>query len=73
MKLAPDLAAISRFQMCDGGPEEERKCIFERVLPAMERSGWNIKLAFLRFWEGEKDLEKMLVGIHARPRQTWRQ
>ena len=64
LKLAPDLAAISRHRMCEGDQEEERKAMFENVLPAMERAGWNVKLAFVRFWEGERDLEKLLQGIH---------
>jgi hypothetical protein len=44
LKLAPDLAAMSRKQMCEGGLEEERKAIFE-VLGRMDKAGWNIKLA----------------------------
>ena len=46
LKLAPDLAAASRHRMCPGGLEEERKAIF-RVLGAMEKTGWNIKLAHI--------------------------
>jgi len=42
--LAPDLAAMSRKQMCEGGLEEERKAIFE-VLGRMDKAGSNIKLA----------------------------
>ena len=64
LKLAPDLAAISRHRMCEGDQEEERKAMFDIVLPGMERAGWNVKLAFVRFWEGERDLEKLLQGIH---------
>ena len=46
LKLAPDLAAMSRKQMCEGGLEEERKAVFE-VLRMMERTGWNIQLAYI--------------------------
>jgi hypothetical protein len=42
--LAPDLAAMSRKQMCEGGLEEERKAVFE-VLGRMDKAGSNIKLA----------------------------
>ena len=64
LKLAPDLAAISRHRMCDGDVEAERKAMFEIVLPGMEKAGWNVKLAFLRFWEGERDREKLLQGLN---------
>ena len=46
LKLAPDLAAMSRKRMCPGGLEDERKAIFE-VLRMMERNGWNIQLAHI--------------------------
>ena len=63
LRLAPDLAAISRHRMCSGGVEEERKCIFDTVLPRMEKCGWNVRLSFLRFWEGERDREKIMQGL----------
>ncbi len=43
LKLAPDLAAMTRKRMCEEGLEEERKAIFE-VLGRMDKAGWNIKL-----------------------------
>jgi len=61
--LAPDLAAMSRHRMCKGSIEEERKAIFDIVLPKMEQCGWNVKLAFLRFWEGERSLDALLKGM----------
>jgi len=70
LKLAPDLACISRHRICDGDVEEERKAMFEIILPGMEKAGWNVKLAFLRFWEGERDLEKMLLGINEHSDRT---
>jgi hypothetical protein len=63
LQLAPDLAAVSRKRMCSGGLEAERKCIFEDVLPRMQKCGWNIKLPLLRFWEGERNKEAMLKGL----------
>ncbi len=51
--------------MCSGGLEAERKCIFEDVLPRMEKCGWNIRLPLLRFWEGERNKEAMLKGLTA--------
>jgi hypothetical protein len=47
LKLAPDLAAMSRHRMCEGGLEEERKAFFEE-LGRMDKAGWNIKLAHIR-------------------------
>jgi hypothetical protein len=46
LKLAPDLAAVSRKRMCEGDLEEERKAIFE-VLGRMDMAGLNIKLAHI--------------------------
>jgi hypothetical protein len=63
LQLAPDLAAVSRRRMCSGGLEAERKCIFEDVLPRMEKCGWSIRLPLLRFWEGERNKEAMLKGL----------
>ena len=49
--------------MCSGGREAERKAIFDKVLPGMERAGWSVRVPLLRFWGGEKRKGALIRGL----------
>jgi hypothetical protein len=49
--------------MCSGGLEAERKCIFEDVLPRMEKCGWKIRYSvYLLYWHKSTNTDGMSVA-----------